>query len=1049
VNFIAQSEHADFFEWNMGDGSPITTGNKKIIQHIYQKTGVYDVTLTVSSAKWWESNQIHRRVFVTDTNTPFALINVNNGSNTAYYDPAACGSGATVINRSEATNFDGSKSINIDGGTSDLTYTWSYFGKVKTTQSLSEKMNEIGCYPIKLTVRSNKNGATQTATEYIAIKNQLPELTSISTSVDTNKKDSQKVLVRVNANGASDQDGVITSYIWYYTTESDHEPQSVQITQKPEITFVLPNITEKYYFGVILEDNDGAKTNSMNDTSEQVPLILDNQNGNIYMPLISLSMPKNAVLVGEGIHMSAEAKTIIGTNITKNAEYAWDFDGDGKFDERSANPSVNHVFKNSGTYSMKVRVTYNGVSNTKYGTIYVKNPLKANASIYELTDGSIYILNTSEWTYDRSIWTIAGEQTESPYTLTISKIALDALSGSMNLGTLRVSNGETDTSSYSLSLSDKIAVASWSGGIAYQSSVKPIDNSIHIKGQSDKLVLSLIGNSATMYKIDSDIRIDSDLDGVPDNDSDNKDHVSYNDGSAYVISDFADARIRDRTIRVTLMDGWVVRGTQDIHLILDFVPDTTTGSGEDILMGASGAMSSFERSKLEELASMIRTTDGADRIVLMQEYNTMIENWSDSFSKAKSLIDIQEVIDTTSLTADKKDVMGALIDTLLVGDATSTDEITLASKLIQDLIPQASPNRATILEKLTAISSHPSDITENRKLGNEILDLIKTDTTIEDKYKLHIRNQLRIIINGGEASTPSVEVEEVSATGGGILSFISGVVWIFVYIIWGIFFVLLLGYIFYLISRKNTNIGFQDFLIDSVFHAKKADTNNTGIGTPDATNILVNQTPASVVIPPVIKTDPLANYTPPAIEIKPITIETSTIDPLTSAEPAPIPSWLQVPNPETPIIAPVEELPSVVPVQAEIPSIEIPENLMKPVIETSESAIPSWLQVIDNPAVETSLTTEDIPPENIIISDREIAPESIEKKPESPSDALPDWLVDSLKTPETTSIAETIISTSVEVKKPEKKKKAKKAVTDTPIPPSAPIASADIPDWLK
>lgn len=54
--------------------------------------------------------------------------------------------------------------------------------------------------------------------------------------------------MRVTANGATDADGVITSYIWYYTTESDKEPQNVQITQTPEITFVLPNITEKYYF---------------------------------------------------------------------------------------------------------------------------------------------------------------------------------------------------------------------------------------------------------------------------------------------------------------------------------------------------------------------------------------------------------------------------------------------------------------------------------------------------------------------------------------------------------------------------------------------------------------------------------------------------------------------------------------------------------------------------------------------------------------------------------------------------------------------------------
>jgi hypothetical protein len=48
---------------------------------------------------------------------------------------------------------------------------------------------------------------------------------------------------------------------------------------------------------------------------------------------------------------------------------------------------------------MKVRVTYNWVSNTKYSTIYVKNPLKADVSWYELTNGDIYLMNTSEALY--------------------------------------------------------------------------------------------------------------------------------------------------------------------------------------------------------------------------------------------------------------------------------------------------------------------------------------------------------------------------------------------------------------------------------------------------------------------------------------------------------------------------------------------------------------------------------------------------------------------------------------------------------------------------
>jgi hypothetical protein len=75
-----------------------------------------------------------------------------------------------------------------------------------------------------------------------------PKLTSITSNIDTTKKDSQKLLVTVNANGAKDNDGVITSYVWYYTTESDSEKQNVRITQLPSTTFVLPNISEKYFF---------------------------------------------------------------------------------------------------------------------------------------------------------------------------------------------------------------------------------------------------------------------------------------------------------------------------------------------------------------------------------------------------------------------------------------------------------------------------------------------------------------------------------------------------------------------------------------------------------------------------------------------------------------------------------------------------------------------------------------------------------------------------------------------------------------------------------
>lgn len=65
-------------------------------------------------------------------------------------------------------------------------------------------------------------------------------------------------------------------------------------------------------------------------------------------------------------------------------------------------------------------------------------------------------------------------------------------------------------------------------------------------------------------------------------------------------------------------------------------------------------MNEFDRKKLDELASLIRSIEDGDRVVLMKEYNILVENWDDSFAKTKKLIDIQELVDKLSISADKK-----------------------------------------------------------------------------------------------------------------------------------------------------------------------------------------------------------------------------------------------------------------------------------------------------------------------------------------------------------------------------------------------------------
>jgi len=102
-----------------------------------------------------------------------------------------------------------------------------------------------------------------------------------------------------------------------------------------------------------------------------------------------------------------------------------------------------------------------------------------------------------------------------------------------------------------------------------------------------------------------------------------------------------------------------------------------------------------------------------------------MENWTDSVTKAQSLINIQESIDSTSESDQTKQKITDIIDELLVGDAKANDEITIAATLIQSLIPASSENKKTIEEKLDMILAHPGKLEENRSLGKEILTLVE------------------------------------------------------------------------------------------------------------------------------------------------------------------------------------------------------------------------------------------------------------------------------------------------------------------------------------
>ncbi len=805
--------------------------------------------------------------------------------------------------------------------------------------------------------------------------------------MDTATKDSQKILVKVQANGATDVDGVITSYIWYYTTESDPEPQNVQITQKNGITFVLPNITEKYFFGVILEDNDGAKMNTMESGQSPTPLIIDNSNGNINLPLINLSLSKSTVNVGEKVLFSADVKTIIpGVNITNKSEYAWDWDGDGRIDEKSTTSSVEHIYTRSGDYNMKIRVTNNGVSNSKYQTIHVKNKLKAAAYGYRLPDNRVYLMNASEGSYDKAHWEIGTTLSDSP-----ASVMIDSASG-VTTGKLTITSNTSDTSTTDIDLTQLETISGT--GVLYQSYPRAIDDTITIKNPGDTLLISMYGNTANNYAIDTDALIDTSLDGIPDNDVDNKLDGSYVDGSPYTFHDLSSTNKREHKIVLSLVSSGSVVATRIITVVLDYI--ASTSEADVSLSGSTAGLSTGDRAKLEELSKLIRELTDSDRIILMQRYNTLVENWNNTFDKAKSLIDIQEGIESGMMTSDQKIKLSKVVDDLLIGDSQVTDEVAIAVRLIRDLIPAESPNHDILIAKLAEIESHPTLLTENKKLGKEMLVLIETDATIPDKYKVHIKNQLSIIVSGGSASVTSetsgsTTVSDTPTTGGGILGFISGFIKIF-FIIVGIILVIgVIGFIFYRVSRKDDNIGFQDFLIDSVFHSRKATP--ITVDTMD-TNIVVNGAP------PLPKEDPLTNYVPPVVN--PVVIDRTIplIDPLatppsthiidTSADTThlttnTVPDWLKVPSSIEKEVPKSPSIQNIQPTGPLSPPLEIDTPEAGPIAPTptttlSEDGIPDW--------IKNSPTAPEVP----IPVVAETTP-----VPAPASEQLPDWLMSSIQ----------------------------------------------------
>ncbi|EKE27985.1 MAG: hypothetical protein ACD_3C00111G0002 [uncultured bacterium (gcode 4)] len=1023
ISIIADSKETTAFEWSFWDWETDTT-NAGRINHVYKKSWTYNLGLTVRWKRAWDSNTITRKVYVSDWVSPFALITMKSNNDEYFLTPDACDwNDAYILDRANMITFSANDSTNIDWSTSGLSYSWKYMNRTSSQPQFSYKFDELGCFPVTLTVKSQKNWKINTVRNFVKIENLPPKISGLSvTTLDMN---SDPVIVKVAANNPTDADWAIVSYLWYYYTDSDPEPQDYRVTKQSSTTFVLPRVTGKYYFVLVAEDSNWAKYDTDKETDNKYSIQLSTDNVNT--PIIKLTADKTSIATWDEINFEATVSDILGKDISNKVEYKWDFDGDWFYDDTTTSWKVSHKFSTPWNISLKVKVTHKGISNTKYQLISVKNTLKPNFEYYSIGK-KLVLLNTTEWVYNTATWTLWNDVSSTNLDSFVydfkdedfpEKVSLKVSDWqSSKTVELSVRKDVVNLSKVSRSTDKLIA-------FTYPSS----DNgTIHMTKAGNKLFIYL-GESkwwASQYCIDTDAKIDSDLNGTTDDDCDNKWTDSYTSWTPFVIKDF-DNSIKERSMKLSISNWSKIIESKEIKVILDYIESKSTKDFWD-----NKDISDSDRKWIEELKTLIKKAPERERLQMMQYLSSLQENWFDDREKTKTVIDFESYINSSGLDQKLKDEFYNLLEWFLVTQNQAKDEVSLAAKVLKSLIPKTNPNYEQIVKNIDEILSHPTNTKLNKDLGTFILDSIKNDENIPNKDKVIIKSQLLVIIYGSQKNIPAdltAENGEAESDWWWIMWFISWFVKVVLYIILFLLFWVLLLFVYFKITNKNENLSFQDFIIEMLLQKNatpKPQAPKQDIPPPPPSqpkqDILssipeptITPEQPTIAEPPVATVPPIDEYNPQKAPSKP------------TAEPdAWLPDWLKwmsasekqesvPPSVTEKEMAPAEEVTA-----KEAPSL------------AQESDLPDWLKGMDSKELQNEIEEE-----LSWTASQEIYQDEISKTPEEPASEaqseLPDWLkwipeAPAPEQPKTEENKTEEIIPAEEAKKPE---------------------SDELPDWLK
>jgi len=432
VNFVVRAnEDILSYEWDFGDGETRILQTNRI-SHIYKRIGQYTLKLKVIGADGQE-NIVEKQIFVWEKDSPIPayviksdqqIILTQNDVCTENVDWKTIEYPAYRLDRYEEFILDPEDSVNSQWESRDLAF---YFqqknDEIIKSNSFSSRFDELGCQYVDMTLEDKSLSKSAKVRVWFKVVNALPTLSNMVLYFpqygnemwigfhENNVRDIfttayDPLMVKVVAMDSYDPDGSISYYKRYYYYKDDPlRILETKITPAwiPYAFFSMPRIPGEFMFGVTMYDNDDGK-----QRSEEIiwngPIVFfppDVKRPDI--PLVTLKVNRSSAEVWDEIQFDVVSKIVSDKpDFIKERTIMYDFDWDGERDLTTKKDRVKHIYikANEEWYVPRVAVLYRWYKwIAKWERIVVKKGLKPRL-MFNHFDKYVIVRDVSLWEVD-------------------------------------------------------------------------------------------------------------------------------------------------------------------------------------------------------------------------------------------------------------------------------------------------------------------------------------------------------------------------------------------------------------------------------------------------------------------------------------------------------------------------------------------------------------------------------------------------------------------------------------------------------------------------